>query len=126
MQDWLLLQVEDHPDQTLDTLCSRLLAEKAVSADPSMISLFFQEDRHQLKKTLFVNVVWLRAGRDRVEQDSSDVTYRRNQWRRYQKTISTDRLVFIDETWAKTNMTPTHGWGPRGQPWVKSWIINTR
>lgn len=26
-----------------------------------------------------------------------------------------DRLVFIDETWAKTNMTPTHGRAPRGQ-----------
>jgi transposase len=24
-------------------------------------------------------------------------------------------LVFIDETWAKTNMTRTHGWAPRGQ-----------
>jgi transposase len=23
--------------------------------------------------------------------------------------------VFIDETWAKTNMTPLRGWGPRGQ-----------
>src|SRR6266446_5198020 len=23
--------------------------------------------------------------------------------------------VFIDETWAKTNMVRTHGWGPRGQ-----------
>lgn len=25
------------------------------------------------------------------------------------------RLVFIDETWAKTNMTRTHGWWPRGE-----------
>lgn len=24
------------------------------------------------------------------------------------------RLVFIDETWAKTNMTPTHGHAPGG------------
>ena len=24
------------------------------------------------------------------------------------------RLVFIDETWAKTNMAPLRGWGPRG------------
>jgi transposase len=23
--------------------------------------------------------------------------------------------VFIDETWAKTNMTPQRGWGPRGE-----------
>jgi transposase len=25
------------------------------------------------------------------------------------------RLVFIDETWAKTNMAPIRGWGPRGE-----------
>jgi len=25
-------------------------------------------------------------------------------------------MVFIDETWAKTNMTRTHGWGERGRP----------
>jgi len=26
------------------------------------------------------------------------------------------RLVFIDETWARTNMTRTHGWWQRGKP----------
>jgi transposase len=25
------------------------------------------------------------------------------------------RLVFIDETWVKTNMTPIRGWAPRGE-----------
>ena len=25
------------------------------------------------------------------------------------------RLVFVDETWAKTNMTATHGYAPRGE-----------
>jgi hypothetical protein len=24
-------------------------------------------------------------------------------------------MVFIDETWAKTNMTRTHGWATRGE-----------
>jgi transposase len=27
-------------------------------------------------------------------------------------------MVFIDETWAKTNMTRTHGWCTRGEPLV--------
>ena len=27
-------------------------------------------------------------------------------------------MVFVDETWAKTNMTRTHGWGDRGKPLV--------
>ncbi len=34
---------------------------------------------------------------------------RRAQWKRYQGRLDPTRLVFIDETWAKTNMTRTHG-----------------
>lgn len=33
----------------------------------------------------------------------------------HQKRIDPSRLVFIDETWAKTNMTRTHGYAPVGQ-----------
>ncbi len=29
--------------------------------------------------------------------------------------IDPARLVFIDETWTKTNMTPLRGWAPRGE-----------
>jgi transposase len=36
-------------------------------------------------------------------------------WRRYQGRIEASRLVFVDETWAKTNMTPIRGWFARGQ-----------
>ena len=39
---------------------------------------------------------------------------RRAQWKKYQGRIDPERLVFIDETWAKTNMTRTHGPAPRG------------
>ncbi len=39
---------------------------------------------------------------------------RRAQWRRYQSRIDPERLVFIDETSAKTNMAPLRGWAPRG------------
>ena len=34
---------------------------------------------------------------------------------RYQDRIDPERLVFIDETWTKTNMAPLRGWAPRGQ-----------
>ncbi len=34
---------------------------------------------------------------------------------RYQGRIDPARLVFIDETWTKTNMAPLFGWAPRGQ-----------
>ena len=49
------------------------------------------------------------------EQDRPDVSRRRAQWRKYQGRIDPARLIFIDETWAKTNMTRAHGWAPRGQ-----------
>ncbi len=40
---------------------------------------------------------------------------RRARWKRYQGKLDAARLVFIDETWAKTNMTRTHGRSPRGR-----------
>ena len=40
---------------------------------------------------------------------------RRAQWRAYQNRIDPARLVFIDETWTKTNMAPLRGWAPRGR-----------
>jgi putative transposase len=33
---------------------------------------------------------------------------------KYQSRIGPERLVFIDETWTKTNMAPLRGWAPRG------------
>ena len=48
------------------------------------------------------------------EQDRPDISRRRTQWRKYQDRIDPVRLVFIDETWAKTNMTRTHGWARQG------------
>jgi hypothetical protein len=41
------------------------------------------------------------------EQDRPDVARRRRQWKKYQGRL--DPLVFIDETWAKTNMTRRYG-----------------
>lgn len=40
---------------------------------------------------------------------------KRARWLRHQRRIDPCRLVFVDETWAKTNMTRTHGRAPRGQ-----------
>lgn len=43
------------------------------------------------------------------EQDRHDVARRRERWRRHQGKVDAKRIIFIDETWAKTNMTRTHG-----------------
>ena len=37
-----------------------------------------------------------------------------------QDQIEPERLVFIDETWTKTNMEPLRGWAPRGERLVAS------
>ena len=39
---------------------------------------------------------------------------RRDRWKTHQGKIAPERLVFIDETWVKTNMAPLRGWGPKG------------
>jgi putative transposase len=49
------------------------------------------------------------------EQDRPDVARRRTQWVLYRDRIDPARLVFIDETWTKTNMAPLRGWAPVGQ-----------
>ena len=56
------------------------------------------------KKTLFA-----------AEQDRPDVARRRRRWIEWQDRFDPARLVFIDETWAKTNMTRLRGWSPRGK-----------
>jgi putative transposase len=48
------------------------------------------------------------------ERDRPDVARRRAQWAERQDRIDPERLVFIDETWTKTNMEPLRGWSPLG------------
>ena len=59
------------------------------------------------KKTLFA-----------TEQDRADVARRRARWKAHQGRLDPARLVFLDETWAKTNMTRLRGWARRGHKLV--------
>jgi transposase len=43
------------------------------------------------------------------EQDRPDVAEKRTQWKDSQQQIDPGKVVFIDETWAKTNMTRRFG-----------------
>ncbi len=47
-----------------------------------------------------------------VEQARADVARR---WRSLKGRLNPGRLVFIDETWIKTNMAPLRGWGQKGK-----------
>ncbi len=50
-----------------------------------------------------------------LEQARADIARRRQRWRSFQAGLDPSKLVFIDETWIKTNMAPLRGWGPRGK-----------
>jgi len=47
-------------------------------------------------------------------QDRPDVAERRKDWKTSRKQLDARRLIFIDETWAKTNMTRIRGRAPKG------------
>jgi transposase len=49
------------------------------------------------------------------ERDRPEVARRRAQWTKYQDRVEAERLVFIDETWTRTDMAALRGWAPRGQ-----------
>jgi len=50
-----------------------------------------------------------------LEQKRPDIARKRQRWQALQPRLDPDRLVFIDETWIKTNMAPLRGWGPKGE-----------
>jgi transposase len=50
-----------------------------------------------------------------AEQLRPKVARRRAAWKKFQHLPDPARLVFVDETWAKTNMAPLRGWAPKGQ-----------
>jgi transposase len=92
-------------DITLQGLCDRLLV------DPGRQGRHVHDEpvlppprRHAQKKTLVAR-----------ERDRPDIQRHRRRWRSHQRRVDASRLVFIDETWTKTNMTRLYGWAPRGR-----------
>ena len=50
-----------------------------------------------------------------AEQHREDVIAERAEWKTLQETLPLESLVFIDETWTKTNMTPLYGRAEKGK-----------
>ena len=53
-----------------------------------------------------------------AEQARPDVAEKRRVWQRHRQPFMSnhlERLVFLDETWLKTNMVKTTGWAPVGE-----------
>ncbi|MGN6727862.1 MAG: IS630 family transposase, partial [Tepidisphaeraceae bacterium] len=64
---------------------------------------------HQLKLTYKKKTIHA------AEQDRTDVAEARVAWRVSQAGLDPAKLIFIDETWAKTNMTRLLGRAPVGE-----------
>ena len=101
-RDWLLQRTKQG-DFTLRGLVAEF-AERGLKVDYRSVWEFVHAEKLSFKKSLV-------AG----ERDRPDVARRRAQWTKYQDRVEPERLVFIDETWTKTNMAPLRGWAPRGK-----------
>ncbi|MGA2539646.1 MAG: IS630 family transposase [Terracidiphilus sp.] len=100
-REWLMQRCRK--DFTVRGLVAEL-AERGLKVDYRTMWEFVHAEKLSYKKTLIA-----------AEQDRPDVARRRAQWTKYRDRIDPTRLVFIDETWTKTNMAPLRGWAPRGQ-----------
>lgn len=93
--------IEEKPDRTLLQLKAHLQTKLSVQTLCRALKAM---------KLTFKKKVLIAA-----EQQRPDVARKRDEWRSNQATWNPEHLVFLDETWAKTNMTRIRGRSPRGK-----------
>jgi transposase len=91
--DWLRARIAAAPF-TLRGLSAEL-AERGIKTHPRAVWVFVHAEGLSFKKDA--------AGE---EQTRPDVARKRARWKSHQGRIGPSQLVFIDETWVKTNMAP--------------------
>jgi transposase len=104
-REFVLSRLDEKPDLTLEGLQRLLCEERGVRASLSTIWGLLRKARRTFKKKS------LHAS----EQDRPDVLEQREAWFEGQLDLDPRKLVFVDETWASTNMTPLYGWAPQGE-----------
>jgi transposase len=102
-RSWLLARLDEKPDLTLHTLL-RELGARGVTVSCDTLWRFLRREGFSFKKSVAAS-----------EQERPDVARRRAVWKRFQARLAPERLVFLDETWTKTNMSPLRGWRRRGE-----------
>ena len=104
-REFLLSRLEDEPDLTIEKMQELLCEERGVRASLSTIWTFLDRaDQTFKKKSVHAS-----------EQERPDVVQEREAWFEGQLDLDPNKLVFVDETWASTNMAPPYGWAPRGE-----------
>lgn len=102
-RDWVLKEIASGASATLQSLADGLEAH-GLKVDCRTMWNFVHREGKSFKKTVYGD-----------EQTRPDVAKRRDRRSKYQGLIDPSRLVFIDETWTKTNMAPLRGWGTQGK-----------
>jgi transposase len=100
--EWLCQRLVSAPFTTRQLVGE--LRARGVKTDRRAVWVFVVGEKLSFKKTTLA-----------AEQDRPDVARRRRRWKAHQQRVAAGRLVFLDETWVKTNMAPLRGWGPRGK-----------
>ena len=100
-REWLLARIAEKPDLTLRAVVAELAERGTPASHCDRCGASASARGSASKKTLHAS-----------EQDRADIARRRARWKKHQGRLDPKRLVFIDETWAKTNMTRRHGCAP--------------
>src|ERR1700676_1356589 len=93
---WLLQRIKER-DFTLRGLVAEV-AERDLKVDYRSVWNFVHAEKLSFKKSVIAS-----------ERDRPGIARKRKRWTKYQDRIEPKRLVFIDETWTKTNMAPLRG-----------------
>ena len=105
----ILAKVTSRPDATIAELRAWLLETHKVSASAGLMNKTLVALDLTYKKTLHA-----------AEQAREEVAKARVEWREQQPKLAPSKLVFIDETWVKTNMTRCRGRAKRGHRLVEA------
>ena len=98
-------QVTTRPDATIAELRAWLSKTHQVSASTGLM----------WKTLAALDLTFKKKSLRAAEQDRPDVAKARTEWREKQPSLTPSKLVFIDETWTRTNMTRLYGRAPRGK-----------
>ncbi|WP_374293377.1 IS630 family transposase [Sphingomonas sp.] len=100
---WLLARLAEQPEPMVRALTIEL-AERGNPVSPNTVWVLLRRAGHSLKKRCSPP-----SRTDRRLPRSGA------QWKKYHGRLDPRGLVFVDETWASTNMAPLRGSGPRGK-----------
>ena len=92
--------IQEKPDITLTEIRARLNKKCCLDAVYNMVNRLGMTFKKTLKSS---------------EQDRPDVVQKREEWREFQKNTPGKRIIFIDESAAKTNMIRLYGRSLRGK-----------